>query len=121
MRGREIWLHNEGTPVRNWLHADDTAEAVLTLIDSGKVNEIYNISGDFEQSNSETVRKIIQCFYSTDKDWEKYVDYSYVRKGQDLRYCLDDSKIRKLGWKPKKVFDNEIQSIVDYYKNNFIW
>ena len=121
LRGRKIWLHNEGTPIRNWLHADDTAEAVLTLIDSGTVNEIYNISGDFEQSNAETVRKIIECFYSTDKGWEEYVDYSYVRKGQDLRYCLDDSKIRKLGWKPKRIFDNEIESIVKYYKDNFIW
>ena len=121
LRGRKIWLHNKGTPVRNWLHADDTAEAVLTLIDSGTVNEIYNISGDFEQSNAETVRKIIECFYSTDKGWEEYVDYSYVRKGQDLRYCLDDSKIRKLGWKPKRIFDNEIESIVKYYKDNFIW
>jgi dTDP-glucose 4,6-dehydratase len=121
LRGRKIWLHNEGTPVRNWLHADDTAEAVLTLIDTGKVNQIYNISGDFEQTNAETVRKVIQCFYSTDEDWEKYVDYSYIRKGQDLRYCLDDSKIRSLGWKPKKVFDDEIKNIVEYYKNNFIW
>ena len=57
----------------------------------------------------------------TNKGWEEYVDYSYVRKGQDLRYCLDDSKIRKLGWKPKKIFDNEIESIVKYYKDNFIW
>ena len=121
LRGRKISLHNNGTPVRNWLHADDTAEAVLTLIDNEVVNEIYNVSGDFEQQNSETVRKIIKSFYGTDDNWENYVDYSYERKGQDVRYCLDDHKIRNLGWKPKRIFDNEIQSIVEYYKNNFIW
>ena len=121
LRGRKISLHNNGTPVRNWLHADDTAEAVLTLIDNEAVNEIYNVSGDFEQQNSETVRKIIKSFYGTDDHWENYVDYSYERKGQDVRYCLDDHKIRNLGWKPKKIFDNEIQSIVEYYKDNFIW
>lgn len=121
LRGRKISLHNNGTPIRNWLHADDTAEAVLTLIDSESVNEIYNVSGDFEQQNSETVRKVIKSFYGTDENWENYVDYSYERKGQDVRYCLDDHKIRNLGWKPKKIFDNEIQSIVDYYKTNFIW
>ncbi len=121
LRGRKISLHNNGTPIRNWLHADDTAEAVLTLIDNKVVNEIYNVSGDFEQQNSETVRKIIKSFYGTDDNWENYVDYSYERKGQDVRYCLDDHKIRNLGWKPKRIFDNEIQSIVEYYKNNFIW
>lgn len=121
LRGRKISLHNNGTPIRNWLHADDTAEAVLTLIDNKVVNEIYNVSGDFEQQNSETVRKIIKAFYGTDKDWEKHIDYSYERKGQDVRYCLDDHKIRNLGWKPRKVFDDEIQSIVHYYKDNFIW
>tara|TARA_A100001515_G_scaffold45530_1_gene35693 strand:+ start:9021 stop:9995 length:975 start_codon:yes stop_codon:yes gene_type:complete len=121
LRGRKILLHNNGTPVRNWLHADDTAESVLTLIDNGVVNEIYNVSGDFEQTNAETVRKIIESFYGSDTNWEDYVDYSYERKGQDLRYSLNDDKIRNLGWQPKKVFDNEIHSIVSYYKTNFIW
>ena len=121
LRGRKISLHNNGTPIRNWLHADDTAEAVLTLIDNEVVNEVYNVSGDFEQSNAETVRKVIQSFFGTEENWQNHVDYSYVRKGQDLRYCLGDSKIRNLGWSPKKEFDNEINSIVDYYKNNFIW
>jgi dTDP-D-glucose 4,6-dehydratase len=39
----------------------------------------------------------------------------------DVRYSLDDSKLRKLGWKPKTVFDNELPSIIEYYKDNFIW
>ena len=68
LRGRKISLHNDGTPIRNWLHADDTAEAVLTLVDNEVVNEIYNVSGDFEQQNSETVRKIIKAFYGTDDE-----------------------------------------------------
>ena len=121
LRDRKIWLHNKGTPVRNWLHADDTAEAIMTLIDSGATNDIFNIAGDFEQTNAETVRKIIKSFYGTDDDWEKYVDYSYEREGQDMRYCLNDSKIRALGWEPKKIFDEEIDEIVSFYKKNFIW
>lgn len=121
MRERKISLHNSGTPTRNWLHADDTANAILTLIEKGKTNEIYNIAGDFEQQNKETVRKIIKAFYKTDEDWEKYVDYSYSRVGQDLRYALDDSKIKNLGWKPEKNFDDEIDDITNWYKDNFIW
>jgi dTDP-glucose 4,6-dehydratase len=121
MRGRKISLHNNGTPVRNWLHADDTANAILTLIEKGQTNEIYNIAGDFEQQNKETVRKIIESFYGTDEDWESHIDYSYSRVGQDLRYALDDSKIKNLGWRPEKNFDKEIKSITQWYKDNFIW
>ena len=120
-RGRKIRLHNKGTPVRNWLHADDTAEAVLTLINSQVVNGIYNVAGNFEQSNSDTARKIIECFYGKDDPWENHVDYSYVREGQDVRYALNDEKIRALGWQPQKVFDKELPKIVQYYKDNFIW
>jgi dTDP-glucose 4,6-dehydratase len=93
----------------------------LTLIEKGQTNEIYNIAGDFEQENKETVRKIIQSFYGTDEDWENHIDYSYSRVGQDLRYALDDTKIKNLGWRPEKNFDEEIKSITQWYKDNFIW
>jgi dTDP-glucose 4,6-dehydratase len=120
-RGKKIRLHDSGQPTRIWLHAEDTVSAIMTIIDSGNVNEIYNISGDFEQRNLDTVKKIIRHFNGTYDEWDKHTDLSYVRQGQDVRYSLDDTKIRKLGWKPKKVFDNEIPSIVQYYKKNFIW
>ena len=119
-RGRKVRLHNGGTPIRNWLHADDTAEAVMTIIESEKVNEIYNVAGGFEQTNAETVSKIVTAHHDAE-DWQKYVDFSYSRQGQDVRYALNDQKLRLLGWKPKKVFDEEIKLIVEYHKNNFIW
>tara|TARA_B100000214_G_scaffold362926_1_gene327908 strand:+ start:341 stop:1291 length:951 start_codon:yes stop_codon:yes gene_type:complete len=121
MRGKKIRLHNNGTPIRNWLHAEDTSEAILTLIKSGVKNDIYNIAGGFEQTNSETARKVVKAFYGTDDNWEKYVDYSYKRVGQDVRYALNDDKIRNLGWTPNKIFDDEIKSIVDHYKEDFRW
>jgi dTDP-glucose 4,6-dehydratase len=120
---KKIALHNEGTPVRNWLHAYDTARAIIKIIESNSVNEIYNISGGFEQSNYETVKKIVSC-YKGDQGLESflnYVDLSYSRAGQDVRYALDDSKLRALGWEPKAKFDEELPLIVDYYKNKFIW
>ena len=121
LRGKQVRLHDGGEPIRNWLHADDTAEAVMTIIDSGEVNQIYNVAGGFEQPNKETVRQIIKAFHGTDKEWENYIDFSVVRPGQDVRYALDDSKLRALGWEPKKKFNEEIIEIVEYYKNNFIW
>jgi dTDP-glucose 4,6-dehydratase len=125
--GKRIPLHNNGTPFRNWLHASDTAQAIITIIEKEKVNEIYNIAGGFEQSNYDTVRKVINE-YNKDLDnhdllptidW--YLDTDYSRVGQDVRYALDDSKIKELGWRPQVKFDDCVGEIVSYYKNKFIW
>jgi dTDP-glucose 4,6-dehydratase len=118
--GKPIPLHNNGTPVRNWLHASDTAAAVIKIIDSGTTNEIYNISGGFEQDNLTTVQKIIKL-YNGDEDYSKYVDLSTVRPGMDVRYALDDTKLRSIGWYAKSTFDEKLKEIVDYHKQNFIW
>jgi dTDP-glucose 4,6-dehydratase len=118
--GKKIPLHNNGTPIRNWLHASDTARAVIKIIESGVQNEIYNIAGGFEQSNYDTVKKVIKQYNGSDYI-DEYLDMSYSRVGQDVRYALDDSKLRSLGWEPKAIFDRELPGIVDYYKNKFIW
>ncbi len=119
---RKVPLHNNGTPVRTWLHAADTAEAVVKIIESGVKNEIYNISGGFEQTNLETVRKIlVELLGTKDFNINDYIDVSCSRVGQDLRYSLDDSKIRKLGWEPKADFDKALSGIIRHYKNTFIW
>mgnify|MGYP003642955552 CR=1 FL=1 len=120
--GKKIPLHNNGTPIRNWLHAEDTANAVINIIEAEVTNEIYNIAGGFEQSNIDTVCKLINVLTgSTDYNIIDYVDKSCSRVGQDQRYSLDDSKLRSLGWEPQKKFDNEINGIVNYYKNKFLW
>tara|TARA_Y100001972_G_scaffold126842_1_gene181791 strand:+ start:114 stop:1061 length:948 start_codon:yes stop_codon:yes gene_type:complete len=117
--GKKIPLHNNGDPVRTWLHAEDTARAILTIIDNNKTNEIYNISGGYEQTNLETIKKILNIYNIT--DIYSKLDLTYSRPGQDVRYSLDDSKLRSIGWTPKKDFDNELDNIVTYYKNKFIW
>ena len=120
-RGLKIKLHDEGEPSRNWLHADDTASAVIAIIENGKRNEIYNVAGGFEQKNKQTVNKVVQCYFEDERDSKDYVDLGFKREGQDIRYSLDDSKLRALGWEPKKNFDDELQNIVEFYKNNFKW
>jgi dTDP-glucose 4,6-dehydratase len=119
--GKKIPLHNEGTPIRNWLHAKDTAEAVITIIEAGVKNEIYNICGGYEQSNIDTIKKVLKWQLGDDIDINDYLDFSYSRKGQDVRYALNDDKLRALGWEPKAKFDEEIPHIVIYYNKNFIW
>ena len=130
--GRKIPLHNQGSPFRHWLHADDTAEAVMTIIEKGVAGQIYNVAGSFEQRNIEAASKIISSFlklkanadgrpFNEVSNLDEYIDLSFNRQGQDVRYALDDSKLRALGWKPKKTFDQEIDGIVAHYLSRFIW
>lgn len=116
---RKVDLHDNGLPVRTWLHAEDTANAIITIINSGVVNDIFNISGNYETQNIEVVGKIIKLF-NGDTDVSSYVT-EHVRIGQDVRYAIDDSKLRALGWTAKANFDKELKKIVKYYKQNFVW
>jgi len=118
---RRVPLHNNGTPRRTWLHAHDTATSVIKVIESGIRNEIYNVSGNYEDSNINIIRKILTVKYGVGYDINKYVDFSYTRAGQDVRYSLDDSKLRSLGWSNQMSFDSELPQIIDFYDNNFIW
>jgi dTDP-glucose 4,6-dehydratase len=118
--GRKIPLHNKGTPIRTWLHAEDTANAIITIIEKEVKNEIFNICGGFEQTNLETINKVLHC-YGVVEEKENYIDFSCNRPGQDVRYALDDSKLRSIGWKAIKNFDIELKDITDYYKTKFIW
>jgi len=120
--GKKISLHEGGTPTRIWLHAKDTAKAVIKIIESGTTNEIYNISSKYEQSNLDTVKKILVWYYGANNfNIEDHVNFFYERPGADLRYSIDDTKLRDLGWEPEADFDDEIEEIVNYYKGKFIW
>ena len=121
-RGKQIRLHDAGEPIRNWLHSDDTASAVVRIIESGKTNEIYNVAGGFEQKNIDTACQIVKSYFNSPYEEPLiYLDLRFKRPGQDIRYALNDDKLRKLGWEPMKVFEEELPSIVEYYKNNFKW
>lgn len=120
--GRKIDLHDRGEPKRTWLHVDDTANAIVTIIEKSQINEIFNISGNIELPNREVIKKILSIYFGESKDhcWENYITEGY-RVGQDVRYSIDDSKIKSLGWVAHTNFDYELEKIVDWYKGNFIW
>ena len=117
--GKKVDLHNNGTPVRTWLHAEDTARAVITIINAGVQNEIYNISGPYQTENINVVTKILKL-HNLRGSVDNYIEHM-ERIGQDVRYSVDDTKLKKLGWQPRAEFDKELAKIVKYYKNNFIW
>lgn len=118
---RPIPLHDAGLPSRTWLHVSDTAQAILKIIESGVQNEIYNISGNYEEQNIVIAMQIIDQFFNKKVEHKKYLNLSITRPGQDVRYSINDNKLKALGWKPRAVFEVELAKIVQYYSSNFVW
>jgi dTDP-glucose 4,6-dehydratase len=119
--GKPIVMHDNGNPVRTWLHVSDTANAVFVLVLMNIKNDIFNISGNYEEKNIVVARKIIDNYFGYTVDYGKYMDFSEKRQGQDVRYAIDDSKLRGLGWSCKADFDTGLKEIIEWHKENFVW
>lgn len=119
--GKPIPLHGDGSFIRNWLHVEDMAEALFAIFEKGTMNQVYNIAGNHEIPNREIIRQIIKCYFGKPRPLENHVKFHYVRQGEDVRYSLDDSSTRVLGWKNRRKFNAEIRKIVAYYKNKVVW
>ena len=118
--GRKVPLHENGTPVRTWLHVEDTADAIIHIIGLGITDEIYNISGNYEDQNINIFKKIVNLHNITD-DYNQFADFSVKRQGQDVRYSIDDSKLRATGWSPHRQFDEKLADIVSFHSRYFAW
>jgi len=108
-RGQPAIMHGDGSYVRTWLHTEDTVDGILTILESGQENRIYNVGGDAELKNIEVLRAIAKLLDVPEENaWVSVVD----RSGQDVRYSLDDEPLRALGWKPRRRFHDELAEIV---------
>jgi dTDP-glucose 4,6-dehydratase len=121
--GRKIPLHLGGSPVRTWLHVEDTAAAVMHIINNGSVNEIYNIPGNFESSNLFVVTEVVKAMYGDDvgENVQEFINTDYERPGADLRYSIDGSKLKEIGWEARRDFIPELRKMVSYHIRNWIW
>lgn len=111
--GKRVPLHDNGQPIRTWLHAQDTALAVICLLDCNKQNEIYNISGNYQDTNLNVFCKILKAKGIDPNRYLDYVDF-VQRPGQDVRYSINDSKLRSLGWNNVMDFDIELKNIITH-------
>lgn len=109
-RGRPAIMHGDGSYVRSWLHAEDTVDAILTIIEKGERGTIYNAGGSIELRNIDVLKAIAKILVvPEEKAWTAVED----RSGQDVRYSMEDSRLRALGWKPRRDFHDELVSIVE--------
>jgi len=111
-------VYGEGLNVRDWLYVEDHCRAIDLIIHDGKVGEVYNIGGHNEKTNIYIVKKILELLGKP----ESLITYVTDRKGHDLRYAIDPTKIHnELGWLPETKFDDGIVKTVQWYLDNRSW
>lgn len=115
---KSLPVYGEGLNVRDWLHVYDHCSGIDLVMRNGKNGEVYNIGGHNERKNIEVVKTILK---ELGKD-ESLITYVTDRKGHDLRYAIDPSKIEsELGWKPKYNFESGIKETIKWYMDNQVW
>lgn len=118
LNDKQLPVYGEGLNVRDWLYVEDHCKAIDLIIHKGRVGEVYNIGGHNEKTNIYIVKKILELLNKS----ESLITYVTDRKGHDLRYAIDPTKINtELGWKPETMFEDGIVKTVDWYLNNRSW
>lgn len=115
---KKVPIYGSGLNIRDWLHVDDHCLGIYLALTKGKAGEIYNIGGGTELTNIDLTKKILGLM---DRD-ESSISYVEDRKGHDIRYSVDISKISKeLGYAPQKNWENGLRETIDWYLANEAW
>ena len=104
LAGEPITVHGKGNNIRDWLHVEDHVDALLLVMDKGKIGQQYCIGGDGERTNIQVVRticSILDELKPANTPYSSLIQHVNDRPGNDLRYAIDPQKIQHLGWKPK--------------------
>ncbi len=111
-------LYGDGLNVRDWLHVDDHCAGIQVVIEKGEAGEAYNIGGGTELTNRELTEVILRHM---DREGETWVQAVPDRLGHDRRYSVDDARIRALGYRPERDFDQGIDETIRWYRDNQAW
>jgi dTDP-glucose 4,6-dehydratase len=118
IEGKKVPLYGNGLNVRDWLHVDDHCRGIALALIKGRSGEVYNIGGGTELTNVELTHKILKAMGVG----EEFIQPVEDRKGHDLRYSVDISKINKeLGYSPQVNFEEGLEQTINWYKNNEAW
>jgi dTDP-glucose 4,6-dehydratase len=125
LEGRPIPVYGKGENIRDWLYVEDHAEALLTVLEKGRLGETYNIGGWNERRNIDLVQMICTLMDELKPKNHPHADlieFVTDRPGHDLRYAIDATKIsRELGWKPSVTVEEGMRRTVEWYLANRPW
>jgi dTDP-glucose 4,6-dehydratase len=117
LEGMKVPLYGHGRNERDWLFVEDHCSAIHLLVDQGEPGQVYNIGGNAQLPNVDLTMRILQHF-GLDESWiERVPD----RLGHDLRYAVDSSKVRALGWAPAHDFDERLEDTIAWYREREDW
>lgn len=118
LNDKPLPVYGKGENVRDWLYVEDHCKAIDLIIHNGKIGEIYNVGGHNEMKNIDIVRLICQKLGKS----EKLITFVTDRKGHDLRYAIDPTKITtELGWAPETKFADGIDKTINWYLTHKDW
>jgi dTDP-glucose 4,6-dehydratase len=118
LRNQPITLHGGGQHVRDWIYVGDHCEAIDLILHRGKPGEVYNIGSDNEKSTLEIAKIILNMLGKP----ESLITLIPDRPGNDLRYSIDTTKIRRdLAWEPRESFEEGIPKTIQWYQHNIDW
>jgi dTDP-glucose 4,6-dehydratase len=118
IEGKKVSVYGTGENVRDWLHVDDHCQGIYSVLMNGRSGEIYNIGGGCELTNNEITSLILEAMGAD----ESSIEYVEDRKGHDLRYSVDWTKInRELGYEPQVKFEDGLRETIQWYRENEAW
>ncbi len=118
LEGLQVPLYGNGANIREWLHVDDHCRAIQLVLTRGRAGEIYNVGGGNEQTNRQITERLLEL---SGAGWDSVRPVA-DRKAHDLRYSLDDSKIREeLGYAPQITFEQGLADTAAWYRDNPAW
>ena len=117
VEGEPLPVYGDGKQIRDWLWVEDHCAGIDMVLRHGEPGEIYNVGGDDERENVEVVDRILELT-GADRSLVRHVE---DRAGHDRRYSLDTAKLRGLGWKPEKPFEDGIAETVAWYLAHRSW
>jgi dTDP-glucose 4,6-dehydratase len=118
LEGKDIPVYGDGMNIRDWIHVEDHCEAIALVLQKGEAGNVYNVGSDNERTNLEIVKLILNVLEKP----HSLIRYVTDRPGHDRRYAIDNAKIKsKLGFQPKKRFQQAMEETVRWYIENRAW
>ena len=127
LEGKKLPVYGTGENVRDWLHVEDHARALIAIATRGRPGETYCVGGNEERKNIDVVRTVCAILDelapdSPHRPHSGLITFVTDRPGHDARYAIDASKIeRELGWRPRESFESGIRKTVEWYLDNRSW
>mgnify|MGYP003322705833 FL=1 len=123
---KSLPIYGDGTNIRDWLYVEDHADALLLVLERGKIGRSYNIGGENEITNLElvhTICKILNRLRPPSRgSYKELITFVEDRPGHDARYAIDPSRIRnELGWQPSVTFEQGLEKTIQWYIDNKDW